>query len=224
MTDRLRFGHEIVTLNRDTASIMQTFASSFTDIEMAQRAVDHLIAMDKHQARIGAWIEAGLRHPLVLEGDVPGEPLGIVLSRDDVAVGHGSRQSHAAKVVLKSASWSPCGYTVHTSYPILRSEPIDIDDRYPALFQLLGGYYHQDWSADYDGSPQAVLDAYMASATPSEIGRTLNEIASLLDVVRDEDALRQLLLRFDNNYPYEEHAGFTPTMWFQTIDTRLRMG
>ncbi len=203
---------------------MQTFASSFTDIKMAQRALDHLIAMNKHQARIGSWIQSGLRHPLVLEGDVPGEALGIVISRYDIAVGRGSRKSHAAKVVLKSASWSPCGYTVHTSYPILRTDPIDIDERYPGLFQLLGGYYHQEWSVDYNGSPQAVLNAYMAAATRDEIDRTLSEIAALLNVVRDEDALRQLLLRFDNNYPYEEHAGFTSTMWFQTIATRLNMG
>lgn len=202
---------------------MQTFASSYTDLASAQRSLDHLIARDKHQARIGAWIDTGCRHPLVLEGTIPGESVGIVISKDDIAAGRGSQNTNEAKVVLKAALQSvPC-YTVHTTYPIVKLTPHDIDETYPSLFQLLGGYYHQDWSADYGGSPQTALEAYVAASTSSDRARTLAEVDQLLTVVHDEDVLRRLLLRFDNNYPYVEHADFTSRMWFETIATRIRM-
>lgn len=203
---------------------MQYFASSYPDTEMAQRAIDHLIGLDKHQMRIDTWVSSGLRRPLVLEGAVPVQSVGIILGRADVASGRKSHDTNEAKLVLKAARQMPDGYRVHTSYPILRLPPPEIDDTYPNLFQLFGGYFHQDWAEDYEGSPQAVLDDYVASCAPFEIEETIAEIGSLVAVVSSEDALRELLLRFDNNYVYDEHAGFSPSMWFETIATRLRIG
>ena len=202
---------------------MQTFASSYTDLESAQRSVDHLIARDKHQARIGAWIDTSCRHPLVLEGTIPGESVGTIVSKDDIAAGRESQNTNQAKVVLKAASQFVAGYMVHTSYPIVKLTPHDIDETYPSLFQLLGGYYHQDWSVDYGGSPQAALDTYVAASTSSERERALAEVEHLLLVAHDENVLERLLLRFDNNYRYVEHARFTSSMWFETIATRIRM-
>ncbi|GAC1568342.1 MAG: hypothetical protein NVS2B3_11420 [Vulcanimicrobiaceae bacterium] len=201
---------------------MQIFASSYTDSETAQRCVDHVIGLERHQSKIEAWIDTGLRHPLVLEGTVPGTSVGIVLSRDGTDVGLGPQETNEAKVVLVAAPELPTAYTVHTTYPILRLAPYDLDVTHPGLFQLIGGYYHQDWAADYGGSPQAALDDYIALAMPNEVERTVAEIDRLVSFGRDDDALRRLLLRFDNNFPYAEHAGYTASMWLETIANRLR--
>ncbi len=143
-----------------------------------------------------------------LEGSVPGDPIGRVMLRADAAAGSCARDTNDAKVIFKAEARLPTGYTILTSYPILTHRPADIDETCPCLFQLIGGYFHQDWYDEFGGSPQAALEAYVAASTSSELGETAAEIDVLLAANRD-DALAQIFIRFDNNYLYEEDAGST---------------
>lgn len=89
---------------------------------------------------------------------------------------------------------------------------IDLGSKSPNVTTLMSGYLHED----------SIAKAARSMA-PCERSSTFRRVRSVL-TVHDEDALHRLLLRFDNRYPYVEHAGFSPGMWFEAIATRTRMG
>lgn len=56
-------------------------------------------------------------------------------------------------------------------------------DRYLALHQFLGGYFHQDWTLDYSSS-EAVLHSFIDDSSPDEralIAAQLREVMALPD-------------------------------------------
>jgi len=108
---------------------------------------------------------------LPLEGSVPGDPIGRVMLRADAAAGSCARDTNDAKVIFKAEARLPTGYTILTSYPILTHRPADIDETCTCLFQLIGGYFHQDWYDEFGRSPQAALEAYVAASTRRNWGR-----------------------------------------------------
>jgi len=74
------------------------------------------------------------------------------------------------------------------------------DSDFPALFQLFGGYFHQDWHEEYPTTRDAV-SAYVREAPPDAAHAAVLEIDRLLDMRLDEAALSRLLREgFDCNY------------------------
>lgn len=92
---------------------------------------------------------------------------------------------------------------------------------YPALTQLFGGYYHQDWREDH-ASRTAALQAFIRDASPGTVAAAASEIDRLLLLGYDDDALAQLLAEgFDCNY-VPETDGITPGAWLGDVRETLR--
>jgi hypothetical protein len=92
---------------------------------------------------------------------------------------------------------------------------------YPALTQLLGGYYHQDWREDHT-SPETALEAFIRDASPETVAAAATEIDRLLAAGFDATALAQLLADgFDCNY-VAETDGLTSAAWLTKVRDSLR--
>lgn len=92
---------------------------------------------------------------------------------------------------------------------------------YPALTQLLAGYYHQDWREDH-ASPDAALQAFVRDASAETVAAAVGEIDRLLGAGYDETALNQLLVDgFDCNY-VAETDGLTSAAWLTQVRDSLR--
>ncbi len=92
---------------------------------------------------------------------------------------------------------------------------------YPALAQLLAGYYHQDWQQDHS-SPAAALQAFKRDASAETVTAAASEIDRLLGVGFDDADLAQLLAEgLDCNY-MPANDGLTNTAWLGTVRDGLR--
>lgn len=92
---------------------------------------------------------------------------------------------------------------------------------YPALAQLLGGYYHQDWREDHTSSDEA-LQAFLRDTSPETISAAASDIDRLLGAGFDDIALARLLADgLDCNY-IAETDGVTATSWLASVRESLR--
>jgi len=74
------------------------------------------------------------------------------------------------------------------------------DSEFPALFQLFGGYFHQDWHEEYATTRDAV-SAFVREAPPDAVSAAVRELDQLLAMDLDEAALSRILREgFDCNY------------------------
>ena len=87
---------------------------------------------------------------------------------------------------------------------------------YPALAQLLAGYYHQDWQQDH-GTPDAALQAFADDASPETVTAASGDIERLLDAGLDDAGMTRLLADgFDCNYVPGAN-GLTALGWLSHI-------
>jgi hypothetical protein len=87
---------------------------------------------------------------------------------------------------------------------------------YPALAQLLAGYYHQDWQQDH-ATPDAALHAFAENASPETVLEACGDIDRLIDEGLDEAALTRMLADgFDCNYVPVAN-GLTALGWISHI-------
>jgi hypothetical protein len=92
---------------------------------------------------------------------------------------------------------------------------------YPALAQLLAGYYHQDWRQDH-ATPDAALHAFVDDASPDTVTAAMGDIDRLMDAGFDDGGLARVLADgFDCNYVPSAN-GLTPAGWLTHIRDRLR--
>lgn len=69
---------------------------------------------------------------------------------------------------------------------------------YPALWQLLGGYFHQDWDFDY-ASPEEALEDFF-DGQPVLAPKLADEIERVLALEKSDDELDALILEFGSSY------------------------
>jgi len=94
-------------------------------------------------------------------------------------------------------------------------------DDYPALSQLFGGYYHQDWQQDH-ASRDAALEAFVRDASPDTAAAAAGDIDRLLDAGFDDATLTRMLADgFDCNY-MPESDGIGPAAWLRQVRETLR--
>ena len=99
----------------------------------------------------------------------------------------------------------------------------DADSEFPALFQLFGGYFHQDWRQEY-ATPSAALTAFIEEAPPEAVREAAVELQRVLDLPIDDEALTKLLhAGFDCNY-VPSQDGLTATQWLTAVRDRLQPG
>jgi hypothetical protein len=91
---------------------------------------------------------------------------------------------------------------------------------YPALNQLLAGYFHEDWQEDH-ASPAAAVQAFLREASPATVEAAAREIDRLLGLGLDDAALTQVLIEgLDCNY-VAETDGLTSIAWLTGVRDRL---
>jgi CdiI immunity protein len=87
---------------------------------------------------------------------------------------------------------------------------------YPALAQLLAGYYHQDWRQDH-ATPDAALHAFAENASRDTVTEASENIGRLLDEGFDDaDLTRVLADGFDCNYVPGAN-GLTAVGWLSHV-------
>lgn len=92
---------------------------------------------------------------------------------------------------------------------------------YPALAQLFGGYFHQDWRQDH-ASPDEALQAFIQDTSPETVTATANDIDRLLGAGFDEVALARVLADgLDCNYVAETDR-VTAAAWLASVRDLLR--
>jgi len=92
---------------------------------------------------------------------------------------------------------------------------------YPALAQLLGGYYHQDWHEDH-ATPDAALHAFADGASPETVDAAAGDVDRLLGAGFDDAGLARVLADgFDCNYVPVAN-GLTPAWWLIHVRETLR--
>ena len=92
---------------------------------------------------------------------------------------------------------------------------------YPALAQLLAGYYHQDWRQDH-ATPDAAVHAFADDASPDTVADAASDIDRLLGAGFDDAGLTRVLADgFDCNF-VPGASGVTPAGWLMHLRDTLR--
>ncbi|MGD0196129.1 MAG: contact-dependent growth inhibition system immunity protein [Candidatus Dormibacteria bacterium] len=87
---------------------------------------------------------------------------------------------------------------------------------YPALAQLLAGYYHQDWRQDH-ATPDAALHAFAENASADTVTEASNDITRLIDQGFDDAGLTRVLADgFDCNFVPDAN-GLTSIGWLSHV-------
>jgi hypothetical protein len=97
-----------------------------------------------------------------------------------------------------------------------------LERQFPNLFQVLGGYLHQDFDLDYD-SPDAALRAAATGQGYEQIGGAIREIDRLLAGPIGEDELMRLLERLTAGYS-PELEGWGARDWLAHVRELLSAG
>jgi hypothetical protein len=98
--------------------------------------------------------------------------------------------------------------------------PAVIQGRYPQLWQLLGGYFHQDW--DLAGPDwRAVVATYRAESDPQDPARAAREIGTLLNATEDDGELERIVYDDFGCDFYLPGAGLTVREWLAAVRRTL---
>jgi hypothetical protein len=95
--------------------------------------------------------------------------------------------------------------------------------QFPNLFQLLGGYFHQDWFLD-DANAIAVLQRYLNDAVPGQVQDVANEIEKLLGRNLNDDELKHVLFPELGCYYDPTVDNISQSEWLRWVQNRLREG
>jgi len=101
-------------------------------------------------------------------------------------------------------------------------EPVvaEADRAFPALYQLFGGYFHEDWRDEYDSSDVA-LRAFVSEAPAQAIAAARDELDRLLSSGFDDAALTRLLEHgFRCDY-VPATDGITSSQWLAHVQQLL---
>ncbi|WP_107771067.1 contact-dependent growth inhibition system immunity protein [Nocardioides sediminis] len=90
---------------------------------------------------------------------------------------------------------------------------------YPALSQLLGAYFHQDWHDEYGGSWEAAVDDF-ARREPSRVRGVTAEIATLMRTTHSAAELKKALDGLGNFY-WAGDDSESYSEWLRNIKARL---
>jgi len=150
-------------------------------LEANRAAVQRWLDSTSARLAVGWRAEAEVGRVILDEG--PPRP---VLSARDVVV------------VLARSPDAALGYFVLTSYPDWAapgSEDRGARATYPALWQLFGAWFTQDWDADVGewGDWPDVVDAFIAGEAPERVSQAVAELDELLATSSDGRVVRRVV-------------------------------
>ena len=98
-----------------------------------------------------------------------------------------------------------------------------IDNRFPALTQLLGAYFHQDWADEFETDTSA-LAALVTGEPKSRLAEGAKEIELLLNSHLSESDLGAVLVEHIGCYFEPASIGFGQVDWLRRVQEILREG
>jgi NifU-like protein involved in Fe-S cluster formation len=81
--------------------------------------------------------------------------------------------------------------------------------RFPILYQLFGGYFHQDWKCDHDTEDE-VIRTFVAEASSETLSKVKDELKFILRTTQNEDQIQEILFEeigCSYYYPYAWPSG-----------------
>lgn len=94
-----------------------------------------------------------------------------------------------------------------------------IEERYPALAQLLGAYFHQDWDLD-DPNADAVVRRFLRSESAETVRRAREDVAHMLSSTRTDAQLEAMTAQLGSIY-LPTADGLTTRAWLTRIGEML---
>jgi hypothetical protein len=88
--------------------------------------------------------------------------------------------------------------------------------KFPALFQFLAGYFHQDWRCDYE-TEDDVVRSFIADSSVETISRVEDELQLVLRTIPSEDELQRFLFDEIGCAYYYPHAWPSGKAWLEHI-------
>ncbi len=92
-------------------------------------------------------------------------------------------------------------------------------NKYPALFQFFGCYFHQDWPVDYESWDPAIAD-FVKSEPPESIRAAQFELEQILNSGCSESEVLELLLQLGCYYD-PTADGTNVFSWLQDVRRKL---
>lgn len=89
---------------------------------------------------------------------------------------------------------------------------------YPALWQFLGSYLHQDWRDEYATPDEALMD--FVAGEPASVPQLVADIDKALETAKDDDEAEHLLISLGSFY-VPSRSGESARAWLQHLRTRL---
>lgn len=94
-----------------------------------------------------------------------------------------------------------------------------LKDEYPALWQFLGAYLHQDWLEEYESTDDALRDFVAGSP---ELAVTLpREVEHLLATTTADAAVEDILVRL-GSFVVPSRAGENPREWLRGLQVEAQ--
>jgi len=94
------------------------------------------------------------------------------------------------------------------------------NDKFPALEQLLGCYFHQDWTDEFETDAEA-LDAIACGEPSSKLAAGVEEIDALLKESLSESELRMFVINRLGCYFEPSAVGLSYVDWLGTVQKKL---
>ncbi|MBV4463261.1 hypothetical protein KVG95_07925 [Pseudomonas sp. SWRI79] len=92
--------------------------------------------------------------------------------------------------------------------------------RFPALFQFLAGYFHEDWSCDHE-SEDDVVRSFVAESSPERISQVKDELQVVLRSIQSEEELQVFLFEEIGCSYYYPYAWPSSKAWLEHILSML---
>lgn len=93
------------------------------------------------------------------------------------------------------------------------------------LFQLLGGYFNEDWDLEADND-KGIVEFFLKQESREKIQQTLSELQTLIDQKKSEDELNKIVFGELHCHYNPTADGLTTSQWLTSIadqiDSRLR--
>ena len=91
---------------------------------------------------------------------------------------------------------------------------------FPELHDFFGAYFHQDWLVEHETAEQ-VLDSFLTESHVDDLMVVLKELNALLNQKKDEQVLREYLLKELSCYYCYWNAWPSGEAWLRHIASRL---
>ena len=91
---------------------------------------------------------------------------------------------------------------------------------YPALTQLLGGYFHQDWVHEFSTSDNAIK-AYLEREPPETVRQACKEMDQLIPLVETIGNPDEVLAELGCYYNVQSN-GLIVAKWLEQVRSKLK--